>query len=284
MIDLHTHTSASDGQYHPAEIVEKAATAGISVLAVTDHDTVAGLAEAESAADRVGIRFVSGIELNIEWPTGEFHLLGLSFNRISSSLAGVIASLQQNRQLRNAAIVQKMNDDGIAVTLGEIQDLFPGRSLGRPHFAAFLVNRMIVKSRQAAFDKYLAKGRPWYVDRTGISLDEAVTAIADSGGVPVIAHPLSLYLSWGRMEEALKNIHEQGVVGLEAWHPGARVVDCERLEEMGHRLGYFITAGSDFHGERIRADRKLGYTSGNQKIDDRFWTEELYPYINAIHP
>ena len=283
MVDLHTHTKASDGQYSPAELVQKAADKGISVLAITDHDTVSGLTEGKKAADKAGITFLPGIELNIEWPTGEFHLLGLGFKQVSSELQSVIDELQKNRAARNHSIVEKMNADGIEVTFDDIQNMFPGRSLGRPHFAAFLVERKIVKNRQQAFDKYLAKGRPWYADRTGADLDEAVEAIKTSGCVPVLAHPLSLYVSWGKIEEVLKNIRNKGVSGLEAWHPGARVVECERLEETAKKLGFFVTAGSDFHGESIRADRRLGHTAGDCKIDDRFWTAELQPFLSYIH-
>ncbi|MCK9170450.1 MAG: PHP domain-containing protein [Treponema sp.] len=281
MIDLHVHTNASDGQYSPADLVKKAAEKGISVLAVTDHDTVAGLQEAAVAAEQADIVFVPGIELNIEWPTGEFHLLGLGLKRITSSLQDVIKLLQEKREERNIGMIAKMREDGIDASYEELQTLFPGRSIGRPHFAAYLVNKKLVRNSQQAFDKYLAKGRKWYVERIGANLDESVQAVVDSGGVPVIAHPLSLYLSWGRMDDVLEDIHERGVEGLEAYHPGAREVDCERLEKLARVHNFFITAGSDFHGEKIRADRKIGHTCGGRKIDDRFYYNELLPHLSC---
>jgi 3',5'-nucleoside bisphosphate phosphatase len=280
MIDLHTHTSASDGQYSPAELVQKAAENGVSVLAVTDHDTVAGLAEAAQSAENAGITFVPGIELNIEWPTGEFHLLGLGLAHISPSLQEIIACLQKNREERNLAMIAKMKDDGIDASYEELQELFPGRPIGRPHFAAYLVEKKLVRNRQQAFDKYLANGRKWYIDRVGANLDESVQAVTDSGGVPVIAHPLSLYLSWGRMDDVIEDIHSRGVEGLEAYHPGAREVDCDRLEKLARAHHFFITAGSDFHGEEIRADRKIGHTCGGRKIDDKFYYDELLPHLS----
>ncbi|MCR5290001.1 MAG: PHP domain-containing protein [Treponema sp.] len=279
MIDLHTHSTASDGQYTPSELVSRAADASVSVLAITDHDTVAGLAEAKKAADARGILLVPGIEINIQWPTGEFHLLGHGLRSISQNLQSIIDNLQQERKKRNEQMVEKMRQNGFSVSLEEIEAMYPNQTLGRPHFAGFMVARGIVKTRQLAFDKYLAKGRPWYVERVGADLDGAITAIKDSGGVPVIAHPLSLYVSWGKIEPVLTSIKERGVEGLEAWHPGARVTDCYRLDEMARRLGFFITAGSDFHGEAIRADRKIGYTAGNKKIDDTFWFDELRPHL-----
>lgn len=280
MIDLHSHSKASDGQYSPSELICNAAAENISVLALTDHDTVAGHAEALEASKKAGIIFVPGTELEIQWPTGEFHLLGLGLKSLSEKLMDIISFLQNERKSRNGKIIEKMQQDGIQITLEQLEELNPGKSLGRPHIADFLVSKKIVKNRQSAFDKFLARGRPWYVSRAGADLKEAVQAISDSGGIPVIAHPLSLYVSWGKLDGVLSEIFAAGVQGLEAWHPGARVVESMRLEELGRKIGFFITAGSDFHGEKIRADRKLGHSAGGRKIEDRFWTEELLPRLS----
>ncbi len=282
MIDLHSHSTASDGQLSPADSARYAASKNLTVWALTDHDTVSGLAEAGAAAREAGITFVPGVELNIEWPTGEFHLLGLGLKKCSPALAAVTGRLQADRKVRNQQIVEKMNADGVNVTLQEITDHFHTEVLGRPHFADYLVYLKKVKRRQDAFDRYLAKGRPWFVDRAGADLEESVAAIISSGGVPVLAHPLSLYVSWGKIEPVLADIHSRGVQGLEAYHPGAREGEAVRLEKMAHELGYFVTAGSDFHGEGVRADRHLGKTSGGKKIEDRFWTEELLPHLPSF--
>ena len=271
MIDLHVHTTASDGQYTPGQIIEKAAEKNITAIAITDHDTVAGLEEGAAAAKEHGITFVPGVELNISYPTGEFHLLGLGFKQISPSLTEILDNLVKNRELRNVQIIEKMREAGVDITLEEMIADFPDTVLGRPHFAAELVKKKVVKTRQQAFDRYLAKGRPWYVARVGSNLDEAIVAVKESGGVPVIAHPMSLYLSWGKLPDALQNFYDRGVMGLEAFHPGARVTECLRLEELAQKIGYFVTAGSDFHGEKIRGDRKLGYTCGGRKIEDEVW-------------
>ncbi|MDE6736334.1 MAG: PHP domain-containing protein, partial [Treponemataceae bacterium] len=151
--------------------------------------------------------------------------------------------------------------------------------LGRPHFADYLVHIGVVKNRQVAFDNYLAQGRPWYAVHQGADLDAAIAAILSSGGVPVLAHPLSLYVSWGKIEGVLADLVARGIQGMEAWHPGARVGEAIRLEELAHKLGCFVTAGSDFHGAGVRADRHLGRTSGDKKIDDRFWFDELLPHL-----
>lgn len=277
MIDLHVHTTASDGQYSPTDIIGKAAEKNIKIIAITDHDTVSGLEEGKIAAKKAGITLVPGIELNIQGAplniNGEFHLLGLGLKQISSSLTDLIEEIINNRLERNQEIIKKIQTDGFDLTLEEMEADFPNTVLGRPHFAAELVKKKIVKTRQVAFDKYLAKGRPWYVTRIGADLDDAIEAIKDSGGVPVIAHPMSLYLSWGKLPDALQDFYNRGVQGLEAFHPGARVTECLRLEELGRKIGYFITAGSDFHGEKIRSDRRLGHTCGGKKIEDKYWED-----------
>ncbi len=280
MIDLHVHSTASDGIYTPSQLVNLAAENGVSVLALTDHDTFSGVQEAALASQKAGITFVPGIELNISWPTGEFHLLGLGIHNPSPLLNEIVNNLQKDREKRNKTIIESMQNQGFDVSYEELKQSAGGECIGRPHIAAYMVEKKIVRHRQDAFDKYLAKGMPWYVPHTGAELDEAIVAINESGGVPVIAHPLSLYVSWGKIEGVLSDLHERGVEGLEAWHPGARVVDCSRLEEYARKLGFFVTAGSDFHGEAVRADRKLGRTAGKEKIDDRFWLEELKPVLD----
>ena len=282
MIDLHVHTTASDGQYTPAQIMQKAADLGINTIAITDHDTVAGLEAGRAEAEKLGINFVPGIEMNINGSRGEFHLLGLGLERISTSLQTAIDNLQKNRVIRNEEMIAKMRADGVDITIEELYSHFPDTVIGRPHIAAMLVEKGLVRKRQQAFDKYLAKGRPWYCERVGTNLDEAIVAIRESGGIPVIAHPMSLYLSWGKLPAALQDIYERGVMGLEAFHPGARMTDCLRLEECARKIGYFITAASDFHGEKVRADRKLGHTCNNKVIEDKFWTEELGPALERV--
>lgn len=280
MIDLHVHTTASDGQYSPAQIIRKAAEKNLKAIAITDHDTVAGLEEAKKAGRELGVTVVPGIELNITFPTGEFHLLGLGIKNPSTALINIVENVIKNRNDRNAQIIEKMKEDGVGLTAEELQADFPNTVIGRPHFAAELVKHGVVKTRQQAFDQYLARGRKWYVPRVCTNLDEAIVALRESGAVPVVAHPMSLYLSWGRLPDFLKDCYEKGVMGIEAFHPGARVTECLRLEELGRKIGFIITAGSDFHGEKIRSDRRLGHTCGGKKIEDKYYFEELLKVMN----
>lgn len=279
MIDLHSHSTASDGILSPADSAHYAIEKGLSVWALTDHDTVSGLYDAAKVCLENEIIFVPGIEINVQWPTGEFHLLGLGLQKYSEDLRDVVEKADEARKNRNLELIEKMNKDGIDVTLEELESKFTESQIGRPHFAAFMVEKKIVKRRQDAFDKYLNRGRPWYVPHEGIDLDVAVEAIKSAGGVPVLAHPLSLYVSWGKMEETITKIRNHGVEGLEAWHPQARINEGFKLETLAKKLGMIVTAGSDFHGLGVRKDRHLGKTSGDRKIEDRFYFDELLPKL-----
>ncbi|MBR6142848.1 MAG: PHP domain-containing protein [Treponema sp.] len=283
MIDLHTHSTASDGTFSPAELVRYAKEKGLSALALTDHDTVDGILEAQAEALKAGIEFVPGIELTVQWPTGEFHLLGLGLRQKSAELARAIDFLKGERNRRNLKMAEKLREMGVEITYEEVYERFKRQNIGRPHFASYMAEKGIVKQRQVAFDKYFAKGRPCYVDREGLDLEVAVEAIKTSGGIPVQAHPLSMYVSWGKMDATMEMIRDKGVMGLEAWHPGVRISEAERLEELGKNLGMVVTAGSDFHGEKVRVDRHIGFSAGKLKIQDRFWLENLKPALQKIH-
>jgi predicted metal-dependent phosphoesterase TrpH len=267
MIDLHTHSRASDGSLSPRDLIRAAAGRGLTAIALTDHDTIEGLAEAREEAALLGIRFIPGVELEISWEPGEFHLLGLGITRPSSGMADTLAELSRRREARNREIIERMREFSIDADYEEIRALSGGISVGRPHFAEFLVNRGIVKNREQAFSRYLGKGRPFFVPKVGLELAHALEIIRDSGGIAVLAHPMSLYVAWGRLPDLIRDFQAQGLEGIEAWHPTAKVRSCARLEELARSLGLFITAGSDFHGDS-RPDRKLGITAGDRKIQD----------------
>jgi predicted metal-dependent phosphoesterase TrpH len=280
LIDLHTHSTASDGSFTPSQLIKEAGKRGLSAIALTDHDTVGGLDEAARTALELGIRFIPGIELEIAWKSqmietgGDFHLLGLGINHITKSFYEAIEELSIRRNERNLEILASMNKAGISASYEDIKAMkdpqgIRGQSIGRLHFADFLVKRKIVKNRDQAFKRYLGKGKAFYTPKAGLGFESTVQAIQECGGIAVLAHPMSLYTAWGRLPDLVKNLKERGLGGLEAWHPAAKVSSCQRLEELGKKLELFITAGSDFHGE-VRPDRKLGISAGGKKIDESF--------------
>jgi len=293
MIDLHTHSSASDGDLPPSSLIEKAAKVGLETIALTDHDTIAGLEEAGKAAQSRNIRFIPGIELEIQtmavqngdsaaetaeprpdFPpiSGEFHLLGLGISHFSNEFVDTLAWLGGARDRRNQKMVEKMRAAGIDADYEEIRsfaggiDGAPARIVARPHFGAFLVSRKLVKNQEQAFGRWLGKGRPFYAPREGLGFESAARLVHEAGGIAILAHPKSLHVSWGRLPTLLAFLKEKGLDGVEAWHPAATVQFCKRLEELARSLGLCNTAGSDFHGS-ARPERKLGYTAGGRKID-----------------
>ncbi|MDR2499806.1 MAG: PHP domain-containing protein [Treponema sp.] len=279
MIDLHTHSTASDGSFQPAELIRAAADKGLRALALTDHDTVDGLAGAGAEAERRGLWFIPGIELEIsrgkylkngeaQEVSGEFHLLGLGINWKNPVFSQAVADLGRYREARNREILQRMGDMGIEADYEELRSL-GGGSIGRPHFAALLLRRGIVKNREQAFAQYLGGGRPLYVPKKGLDFTYALEIIHAAGGIAVLAHPMSLYIAWAHLPGFIKQLAGQGLDGMEAWHPTAKPRICKRLEALGRSLGLIITAGSDFHGA-ARPDRKLGLTAGGREIGDSY--------------
>ena len=269
MVDLHTHSSESDGTLSPAKLIKYARESGLSALALTDHDTIAGLAEGERAAAEAGIRLIPGIEIEVSFSKGEFHLLGLGIVGWRGAFAEVLVSLQSERTLRNRVILGRMREAGIDVEYSEVEDLAGGDIVGRPHFARLLVTKGIAKNTDDAFQRFLKPGMPYYASKKSLMLREAADLIHRAGGKAVIAHPLSLYLGWKVLPDRIKSYRDEGVDGLEAYHSNATYRECRRLEDIARSLGMLVTAGSDFHGTHIPS-RRLGRTCDGRPIEDAF--------------
>ena len=283
MIDLHTHSNASDGDFSPAQLLREAQKREISVLALTDHDTLGGVGDAQKEANAVGVRFIPGIEISINWkrsagvcglgPGGEMHLLGLGIKTPSPAFLAGIAELSRRREERNREILDNMNALGIEASWDDIlaetglDNHANSLSIGRPHFASFLVKRKIVRNTDQAFARYLKPGKPLFVPKAGLPFEQAAALICESGGIPVLAHPMSLYVAWGCLPDLVKALKKQGLMGIEAWHPIAKANACRRLEEMGRSIGLYITEGSDFHGA-TRLGRHLGVSNKGREISE----------------
>ena len=292
MVDLHTHSNASDGDFSPAQLIREGKKRGISVIALTDHDTLGGLEDAQSEANLIGVRIIHGIEISISWkrgsagvcglgPGGEMHLLGLGIKTPSPAFKAGISELSRRREERNLKILDSMNALGIEASwddiLNQADASVSAHSIGRPHFANFLIKKRIVKNRDQAFTHYLKPGKPLYVPKAGLPFEQAAAIIRESGGIPVLAHPMSLYVAWGCLPDLVKVLKSQGLMGIEAWHPIAKAKDCRRLEEMGRSLGLYITEGSDFHGI-TRPSRQLGISNKGREISDTVF--EAIPELN----
>ena len=267
MIDLHSHSTASDGSDSPAALVALAGAVGLSALALTDHDTVEGLAEARAAAEGAGVRLVQGCELSCEVGPATMHLLVYFLADAPGPLQDRLVGLQAARADRNRRIVSVLRDHGLDVTLEEILDEAGGGSVGRPHVAGVLLRKGYVTSVQEAFDVWLAKGRPAYLDRDRLLPAEAIALAHASGAVAVLAHPTSLGFEPGELQRFVADLVADGLDGMECeygrYDPELRA----GLRSVAGRLGLAVTGGSDYHG-RYKPDIALGTALGDLNVPD----------------
>jgi 3',5'-nucleoside bisphosphate phosphatase len=264
-IDLHCHSTASDGTLAPAAVAALAAERGLSALALTDHDTVAGVQEAAAAARGAGLDFLPGIEISCEYPyPGTMHLLGYGVNPASPALRDLTRALLAGRDNRNPKIIAKLQELGIAITMDEVERQAGGKVLGRPHIAAILMRKGYVHSIQQAFDQYLAPGGAAYFDKERLTARQAIGLVLESGGLPVLAHPVQLRAeNDGQLERIVKDLMDVGLTGMEVIHSDHDAALVERYTRMADRLHLLKTGGSDFHG-KSKKDIELGLANGRR--------------------
>ncbi|MDQ3962408.1 MAG: PHP domain-containing protein [Actinomycetota bacterium] len=280
MIDLHTHTTASDGGDSPTELVIKAAAAGITSLAVTDHDNDLGLNEAQAAGREHGVEVIRGVEISCDvedlesrgyHPRGRptMHLLGYFIPEHDNPLSDELAELRHHRANRNALMVERLNELGIPMTFEEVENEAggPGAQIGRPHFAAVLVRHGAVPDYQAAFDRYLAKGAPGYLSRKLLKPDEAIALMLSASVVPALAHPFTLNLSSDELERFVDALVGAGLRGIEGYHGDMPEADQEPFRALGRAKGLIVSGGSDYHGD-MRPDRGLPGGKYNVTVPD----------------
>jgi predicted metal-dependent phosphoesterase TrpH len=253
MIDLHSHTTESDGTYTPAELVTAAAALGLAALAITDHDTLAGYHAAKPLAEAAGLRLVCGIELStkLQIPARKtVHLLGyFPENEPSAEFVDWLLAMQAARRDRNRRLAAKLQSMGIDIHIEEVEAL--GRSLaGRPHFARLMVSKGYVSNATEAFDRYLDESAPGYVDRDEPLLKEGIERIQKAGGVSSLAHPIRLgKRDHTEEEELIAHIHGLGLDAIEAYHSDHDEADVRRYLSYAGKYGLKVTGGSDFHGD-----------------------------------
>jgi predicted metal-dependent phosphoesterase TrpH len=268
MIDLHTHSTVSDGSDSPTRVVDLAADAGCSAVALTDHDRLDGLAEAGARAEQRGVRLVPGCELSCEGGPGTFHLLVYFVDPSEGPLQDELVRLQRIRADRNARLVEVLRSQGIDITLGEVEAEAGGEGVGRPHFAGVLVAKGWAESVQDAFDRFLGKGQPGYVEKERLTAERAMSLAAASGGVPVIAHPLSLGFEGAALENRLRELAAIGLQGVEAVYGRYDPEQRAGLAAMAERVGLCVTGGSDHHGT-YKPDLTVGTGRGDLDVPDR---------------
>jgi predicted metal-dependent phosphoesterase TrpH len=272
-IDLHAHTTASDGSLSPAELVALARAAGLRAVGVTDHDTIGGWDEALQAGAQQGVEIVPGVELSVAYEDGRFHLLGYYF-RVASELTRTLSEIQAARSNRNQVMLENLRALGVPLEEAEVLAFAGDKGVvGRPHFAQAMVARGYVASTQEAFDKYLADGKPAYFTKAVLTPQRAIELIHDAGGVAVWAHPpRSGQYSPDELEARLKEWIAWGLDGLETYYSAYTDAQAQWAARMQKRYGLLGTGGSDFHGAPKPAV-KLGVTHTGKAVPDEVLDE-----------
>lgn len=267
-IDLHTHSNCSDGTLTPEELVSYAKEKNLSSIALTDHDTINGIARAKEAADKVGIELICGVEFSTSYMDKDIHILGYDFDEKSSRLKKHIQDFQDSRRIRNEKIIKKLRQEKVAVSLEELKELFPSATITRAHIGKYLLLRGYAKNMADAFDRYLGDNAPCFVPREKVTPQNAVSVIHECGGYAVLAHPLRYGLSHRQLESLLSFLNFSGLDGLEALYSTHSSEETEQMKELAGKYGLAITGGSDFHGFN-KPQIDLGSGRGDLKIPSR---------------
>lgn len=266
MIDLHTHSTVSDGSDSPARLAELAAAAGLTAFALTDHDRLDGLADARARAGQLGVELVAGCELSCEH-TATMHVLVYDVEPGEGPLQDELVRLQEARETRNSRLATLLAELGLPVTRDEMEAEAGGIGVGRPHVAAVLVRKGVVGSVQEAFDAWLAKGRPAYVEKDRLTPADALRLARGSGGRPVLAHPLSLDLAPVALEATVRELANLGLCGIEAIYGRYSPEERAGLLALAETTGLVATGGSDHHGT-YKPDLSVGVGRGDLIVPD----------------
>lgn len=256
-VDLHIHSTASDGKFTPGEIVRKAVESGLTVISLADHDTVDGIAPALEAAQAFPeLTVIAGIEINTDVPHGEAHILGYFLDYTSHELEDILGKLRYSRRRRAQRMIDKLHNLGIYIEWQRVQELSQGSSIGRPHIAQAMLEKGYVKSFKEAFTRYIGRDGPAYVEREKVTPVEAVQLILRTNGLPVLAHPFTIT----EPEKMIAELKSSGLVGIEAYYDHYTVDEVERLVSLASKYSLIATGGSDFHGLETGFETALGCT------------------------
>lgn len=247
LLDLHSHTTASDGALSPEELVALAHRHGVRTLAITDHDTIAALPAARAAAEKIGLEIIGGVELSATHEDGRsVHILAYLFDEDDPRLLAAIDRLGTGRDARNARIAQRLTELGMPITLAEVEVVAKGR-VGRPHFARLMIEKGYVATFDEAFDRWLADGRPANSERFVLSPQEAIEIVHAAGGIAVLAHPLSYGRSPYQADALLARAAKEGIDAVEVYYSNHTPGEVTMLESLASRYGLLRSGGGDFH-------------------------------------
>lgn len=267
MIDLHCHSTFSDGSLTPGELVRAAEEAELSALALTDHDTLSGLPDFLKSARKSPLRAIPGIELSAEFSPGTMHILGYFMDLDNKALLEAIEAVQGGRNYRNRKIWKRINELGYKLDWERIEEKAGSDVVGRPHFAQALIEAGYFKGKQEVFDKLLAKGKPGYVNRFRLTPQKCIELIRNAGGVVVLAHPVTLKLSDPKLKELVAELAGLGLQGIEVFYPEHDRSKMDKYAALAREYELVATGGTDFHG-KITPHLSLGRGRGDMRIRD----------------
>lgn len=264
-VDLHLHSTYSDGTFEPSELVDRAVAAGLTTMSLTDHDGFEGIAEAEgSAAGRIG--FIPGVELSIDWDGPGLHLLAWWVGAGSPLDLG-LGEIRASREQRNFEIIAALNEMGHPVTVEQVQRISTKGVIGRPHIARALMDIGVVSSITEAFDRFLSSGKPAYRGRLRLTVEDAVELVRRSGGVTAVAHPHTVADQADGFADAFRRFAKLGIDGVECWYPEYPPAQRADMAAMASRLGLVPTGGSDCHGAN-KPGIEVGVGRGDLMVPD----------------
>ena len=249
-IDLHIHTTASDGTDAPATVVNRAASLGLRAIAITDHDTVSGIAEAVAEGQKRGIEVIPGIEVSADYKGNRAHIVGLFLDPEAESLRPVLDWADNERLRRNGKIVAALAADGFDISMADLLAEYPASMLGRPHIAEYLMKKGYVASVKEGFERYLNKGKPYYRERARISLEEAARCIGGAGGIAIVAHPMQYGYDEAERLRYINTALAAGCTGFEAYYSEHSAAEQAALLALADTLAVPVSGGSDYHGTR----------------------------------
>ena len=264
-VDLHVHSNASDGTSTPSQVVALAAEKGLAAIALTDHDTIDGLFEAQAAAAGLPIEIIPGIELSCVYQGEEIHILGLYVDPADRKFVAETGALKEIRKKRNEEMIRRFQNDGISITLDQVMAGNPDTVITRAHFARVLLEKGYVKNMDQAFKKYLDYSGPYCPRKEKITPEPAMKILTDCKASPVLAHPYQYHLGDKKTEELVRYLKELGLHGLEVYHSSNNQHESGKLKQLAKKYDLFPTGGSDFHGNN-KPDISLGVGRGGLRI------------------
>ena len=275
IIDLHAHSTASDGTYSPAEVAELAKKLGLFAIALTDHDTIDGLDEFQKTGNALGIETIPGIEFAALWEKHhrpEIHLVGLGFDPAHPALLSRMQEIRQSRDLRNSKMCEKLSSIGLHITIEEVAANAGGEIITRAHFANVLLQKGYIAKKEDAFSRYISPGLPGYVEREFLTPALCIQTIKEAGGAAVLAHPTLYGLGMEQLEELCEELIPYGLDGIECQYSTYSPAETKAITALAEKMDLLPSGGSDFHGKN-KPNIHLGSGKSNLAIPYGFWEE-----------